>query len=328
MKRKIAILALLLAAYMVEAQQIAVGTNGSLVLYTGGSLFGNGLILAPSAPVTLTGTTIDRNSTVTNPFGNPYVTRVYLVNPTPLLFSGDIQFAYDESELNGLTESSLQLIAWNGSTWQIAGASTDDPAGNTVTTTGISSLSLGELILAAELALPLRWGVVTATRQQGSVAIRWITEQEAQVSHFEIERSTNGLQWTTAIAHIPAINQQAAHEYRQTDRPNYNGTLYYRIRQTDLDGRHTLSKVVMVGPESAAGSLTVHPNPANGYIRLSGPEAAQIGVAELYNAGGMLLKTWKGYQDRYTLPRLAAGSYYLRLHLANGRVENRQLIVR
>lgn len=321
-------MALLLAAYTVDAQQITVGTNGSLTLYTGNSLSGNGLILTPSSPVTLTGTTIDRNNTVTNPFGNPYVTRVYLVNPTPLLFSGDIQFSYDESELNGLTESSLQLIAWNGSAWQIAGASTDDPAGNSVTATGINSLSLGELILAAGLTLPLRWGAIVATRGQGSVLIRWNTEQEDQVSHFDIERSVNGLQWTTAIAHIPATNQQAAHEYRQTDRPNYNGSLYYRIRQTDLDGRHTLSKVVIVGPENLAGRLTVHPNPANGHFQLNGPEAAQIGQIELYNAGGMLLKTWKGYQNRYPLPTLAAGSYYLRLHLDNGRVENRQLLVR
>lgn len=328
MKRKIATLALLLAVYTTSAQQITVGTNGSLVLYTGSSLSGNGLILTPSSPVTLTGTTIDRNSAVTNPFGNPYVTRVYLVNPTPLLFSGDIQFAYDESELNGLTETSLQLITWNGSAWQIAGTSTDDPAANTVTATGISSLSLGELILAAGLALPLRWGAVAASRNQGSVLIRWTTEQEDQVSHFDIERSTNGSQWTVALAHIPATNQQAAHEYRQTDKPNYSGGLYYRIRQTDLDGRHSLSKVVIVGPENASGGLTVHPNPANEYFQLSGPEAAQIGQVELYNASGMLLKTWKGYQDRYTLPALTAGSYYLRLHQGNGRVENRQIIVR
>ncbi|MDF2187988.1 T9SS type A sorting domain-containing protein [Paraflavitalea sp. CAU 1676] len=329
MKQTLAIIAGLLMGYASIAQQITVGPNGSLVLYSGGSsLSGNGLILTPSAPTTLTGTSIVRNNAVTHPFPNPYVTRVYLIDPTPLLFSGDIQFEYDDSELNGLTETTLQLITYNGTAWQNAGASTVDATNNIVNTTGISNLSLGELALAASLALPLRWGAVTASRQQGEVIIRWTTEQEDQVSHFDVERSTNGQQWVVALSRIPATNQQAQREYRQADRPNHSGGLYYRIRQTDLDGRHTLSKVVRVGPENTIGSLTIHPNPVNGHFVLSGAEPAQIGRIELCNAGGMLLKSWKGYQDRYTMPALSAGNYYLRVQLADGTIQNKQVLVR
>ncbi len=35
--------------------------------------------------------------------------------------------------------------------------------------------------------------------------------------------------------------------------------------------------------------------------------------ADLYTAGGALIKTWKGYQPRYTLPTLVA-QYLLCLH--------------
>lgn len=329
MKQTLAITAGLLMGYASIAQQITVGPNGSLVLYSGGSsLSGNGLILTPSTPVTLTGASIVRNSAVTHPFANPYVTRVYVIDPAPLLFSGDIQFEYDDSELNGLTESTLQLIAYNGTAWQNAGASTVDANNNIVNTTGISNLSLGELALAASLALPLRWGAVTASRQQGEIIIRWTTEQEEQVSHFDVERSTNGAQWVIALARIPAANQQAQHEYRQTDRPSHPGALYYRIRQTDFDGLNMLSKVVRVGPENTIGSLTIHPNPVNNHFMLSGAEPAQIGRIELYNAGGLLLRSWKGYQATYAMPALTAGSYYLRVQFADGTVQNRQVIVR
>lgn len=320
--------ALLCLLQPLMAQQIAVGSGGQVTLYTGSSLSGNGLTLTPTAPFTLTSSTLDRSSAVTHPFSNPYVTRVFTFTTTPPDFSGVITFQYDESELNGLSEAGLSILVYNGSSWQNAGLSTPDPANNTVIATGLTNLSLGELILAGSLALPLTWGAVTAQRQTTDVVVTWNTEQEQQVSHFDVERSKDGQTWTTALARIVATNQAMRHTYQQTDKPSYHGLLYYRIRQTDLDGRYTLSRIVQVAPEQTNNLIQVQPNPASSWFAIAGILPEKINTVAMYNTSGALLKTWKGPQTKYELPAVGTGSYYLRIVLTSGVTETRKLLMK
>lgn len=327
MKSMYVLLLHLLLAGGLWAQQVQVGSGASVVLYPGSSFSSNGLVLTPSSPTTLSGFTIDNSTMVAHPFGPTYVTRVYQFNPAGPTFSGDIRFNYTDGELNGLTESSLQLIVYNGASWQAAGTSVNESSSNYVEATGISNLMLGEVILASSLALPLRWGAVSATRQQGAVTIRWITEQEHQVSHFDVERSMDGLHWSTVIAGIAADNGSHRREYVQTDKTDHTEALYYRIRQTDIDGRSTLSKVAIVAAMRGNDQLMVQPNPASSYFSLAGITPARIMQADLYTSGGSLIKSWKGYQQRYILPTLVPGLYYARIRLTDGHMVSRQLVV-
>lgn len=310
------------------AQQIAVAPGGQMTLYTGSSFSGNGLTLTPTAPFTLTGATLDRSTAVSFPFSNPYVGRVFTFTATPPTFTGDISFQYDESELNGLTEGSLTLIVYNGTSWQNAGLSTPDPGTNTVFATGLTNLTVSELILAGSLALPLTWGTISAQRQATGVVVKWTTEQEQQVSHFDVERSQDGVTWVTAIARVPATNQSTQQAYQQTDPSRYSGLLYYRIRQTDLDGRFTLSRTVRVEADASMTLLQVQPNPASNWFSVAGVAADKIGTVAVYNISGALVKIWKGFQAKYALPAVTAGSYYVRITLTTGATETRKLLVK
>jgi hypothetical protein len=312
----------------IHAQQIQVSADAQVTLAPGTTLSANGLKLTPTASLNLNGLTIQTNTTVTHPFGNTYVSRVYLLSPGTPVFSGDIQFSYLDGELNGLEKSSLQLIAWNGTAWQMAGTSISDVGNNSVIATGISNLSLNEFTLAANLALPLQWGAVSARRQQDArVKIQWSTEQEQNVSHFDVERSTDGLQWIKAIAGIPARNQYHTLYYEQTDVPNHAGQLYYRIRQTDHDDRYTLSKVVIVAAVSDIGQMAIYPNPANTYFIISGVDAATIDQVSLFSAGGIKMQTWRGNQIRYNLTPLPPGAYYIQMQMKNGEMISRPLTI-
>jgi hypothetical protein len=214
----------------IHAQQIQVSADAQVTLAPGTTLSANGLKLTPAVSLNLNSLSIQTNATVSHPFGNPYVSRVYQFSPTTPAFSGSIQFSYLDGELNGLEKSSLQLIAYNGTAWQMAGTSISDVGNNSVIAPGISNLALNEFTLAASLALPLQWGAVSARRQQdATVKIQWSTEQEQNVSHFDVERSTDALHWIKSIAGIPARNQPFTLHYEQTDMPNHSGQLYYRI---------------------------------------------------------------------------------------------------
>ena len=327
MKKIAAIIPFLLWGFVVVAQQVSVSGGGQVVLNAGSQMSFNGLTLNPSSSVTLTGATIQRNATVNNPFGNPYVSRVYFVTPTPFVFNGSIRFEYDDTELNGLDEATLQVINNNGTMWQLAGTSVSDPANNVVDATGLSNLTIGELILANNLALPLQWVAVTAQRKQGSILIKWITEQEVQVSHFDVERSSNGLDWNTTIPGVPAGNQLHRREYQQTDQSGGSGQLFYRIRQTDMDGRYTLSRTVIVPPELASYQIRILPNPASTYFMIAGSFVSKVQEVYLFNSSGLLMKSWKGYQNAYQLPALSKGTYHVRVKTSDGMIVTNQLVL-
>lgn len=312
----------------VNSQQLQAGANAQVVIYQGGQTGISGLIFNPSSPLTFTALTLNKNTTVTNPFSNPYVSRVFHFAPGTPLFSGSIRFHYLDGELNGLNESTLQLITYNGSSWQLAGSSMSDAGNNYVEATGINNLPLGELMLANSLPLPLTWLNISASRKETTVMVKWVTEQEWNVSHFDVERSMNGQEWTKAITGIPAGNQSQRREYRQTDNPGYAGLLYYRVRQTDIDGKFTLSGTVTVPAERSMDRLIILPNPARQYFELSGISRETIGQVELFNNNGGLIKSWKGFQDRYSLPPLSAGTYLLRIQTVDGVSTGRPLMVK
>lgn len=98
------ILPLLLLALRTSAQ-VSVGSNGMSVL-TGTVLSVDGLSLTPAAALNLTNNTVQRTSTPLA--GSPGINRLYQLS-APLLFSGVVRIGYLPSELNGYSESTLQL---------------------------------------------------------------------------------------------------------------------------------------------------------------------------------------------------------------------------
>ena len=85
--------------------QLSVGSSGMTIL-SGTPVAIDGLILTPSASLSLANNSIQKTST---PIAdNPSINRLYQFGTT-LPFSGTVGVAYLTSELNGYTESSLQL---------------------------------------------------------------------------------------------------------------------------------------------------------------------------------------------------------------------------
>ena len=85
--------------------QLSVGSGGMTVL-SGTNLTVDGLTLIPSSTLAITNNSIQKTSTPLT--GNPSINRLYRFG-SPLLFSGRAGITYLTSELNGYTESKLQL---------------------------------------------------------------------------------------------------------------------------------------------------------------------------------------------------------------------------
>ncbi len=326
MKKIYLFIAAVLATTSTHAQIISTAANSSVYLAPNSNFYFSGMTLTPSTAFTFGGQSLQKDTAVINTFNDPYVLRIYRFSDTTN-FSGDIKISYLESELNGINESSLQLANYSGS-WQALGTSTVNTVDNYILTTGINAVPLGEMMFTNGTVLPLEWGDITAMRQGSAVEIKWYTMQEWHVSHFDVERSMDGINWKKAITDIPANNKPYRSDYKQTDIPDQYGDLYYRIRQTDLDGRFSFSKTVSVSAQQADVPVYISPNPASDRFVISGKLSSEISSVALVNTGGSVIKVWKGNQNQFELSGISKGVYGLRVHLKNGNTINQLLLIR
>jgi hypothetical protein len=151
--------------------------------------------------------------------------------------------------------------------------------------------------------LPLTWLYFRGNKVAGNVVLEWSTTAEVNHSFFTLEKSNNGITFKTLVKMDEQTpNGSAKHVYTYTDtQPDNIG--YYRIGQTDKDGKRSLFKTIMVRMNEAPvfianqyiqGSRiivqTTGAVPGKGSIRLHNLEGVQIGLQDV-----LLTKETKTY---------------------------------
>lgn len=107
-----------------------------------------------------------------------------------------------------------------------------------------------------------------------SIRLNWATAKELNNSHFEIERSLNGVKNWEKISEIDGIGwSDMPVEYSITDNelPLSGGIAYYRIKQVDFDGNFSYTETISerIGRiESKGVAWRVYPNPTQGTINI------------------------------------------------------------
>lgn len=141
----------------------------------------------------------------------------------------------------GLANNNISLYAYDAltSSYTIVPTSGADNTVNTVTAT----LSDGGTFIVGEgpNTLPVTLSAFTAQKQGNSALIKWTTSSENSSSHFNIERSTNGTDFTVIGSRKGAGTTSVAQYYSYTDYSPAGGTNYYRLVQYDLNGTLTIT---------------------------------------------------------------------------------------
>ena len=97
-----------------------------------------------------------------------------------------------------------------------------------------------------------------------SAIVRWVTQSELNNSHFEVERSNDGVHFEMRGKVMGNGSTSITHNYDFTDALNNNATIvYYRLRIIDNDGKYTFSKIVAlkVNGSISVEKFNVFPNP-------------------------------------------------------------------
>ncbi len=107
----------------------------------------------------------------------------------------------------------------------------------------------------------------------GSNKLSWTTQTEQNNKGFEVQRSIDGTNFgTIGFENSKAKNGSAntSLNYTFTDSKPTAGNNYYRLAQTDMDGKKSLSNVVLVKREDSRIRMSViYPNPVNSKLNFS-----------------------------------------------------------
>ena len=120
-----------------------------------------------------------------------------------------------------------------------------------VSTTGFQNVTLnpGEYYVYVNLqnALPVSWIDFAAQYENGgAVLLNWSTANEVTNDHYDIERSTDGKNFTHVgiVSAVKNVANRSSYSFNDATAPA--GKVYYRVKQVDVTGKYSFSKVVMV----------------------------------------------------------------------------------
>ncbi len=133
------------------------------------------------------------------------------------------------------------------------------PLAHTTTDGSASTSEFGQASITT--LLPVQFVSFKAELQGEKVLVSWSTAQEQNASHFDVERSTNGRDFTK-IGQVKATgNSNSLVNYSFVDNSPVLGVSYYRLRQVDIDNRFVYTKTVIIRNEARSKAFSVWPNP-------------------------------------------------------------------
>lgn len=158
--------------------------------------------------------------------------------------------------------------------------------------------------------LPLTLLQFTAVKQSNTAALQWQTGQEQNTRDFVIERSSDGKTYSDIGTVGAAGTSHTKRYYYFTDNTPNEGNNYYRLRQSDLDGKFTYSPVRMLN-FTMSGNLIWYS---------TGVNAAEVrlhnGTNELYtiiNMAGTTLRTGRLSSGVTSISQLPSGVYFVKV---------------
>jgi hypothetical protein len=126
-------------------------------------------------------------------------------------------------------------------------------------TAGTETLTLDNIIVRDISFLPVELVSFSATPQNNWVQLNWQTSSELSNSHFELEKSTDGIVFEYIETIAAKGNNLHGADYQVQD-PSSTQTTYYRLKQVDLDGTFQYSKIINIEGHSLH-SKAPYPNP-------------------------------------------------------------------
>jgi hypothetical protein len=262
--------------------------------YGGGEMdYGTGITVNASGDIIILGYTLSTNNIST--------TGTYQIN---------ISYGYDTYIAKFNASGVRQWATYFGGTSHDYGQMiTTDPVGNiivagyTESTNGIATIGVHQTIFSggtydafivkfsATGILPIKLFSFNATLTNEKVNCAWETASETNNDYFSLERSKDGNSFE-AFGNVKGQgNSNWNIRYSYIDNNPFSGMSYYRLKQTDFDGKYTYSTIKKVGSsEKLASKISLFYENNNPIVKINSLTESNAFI-ELINLNGVKLLT-------------------------------------
>ena len=176
--------------------------------------------------------------------------------------------------------------------------------------------------------LPIKLLSFEAYQKGGVADLVWVTASEQNNKGFEIESSMDGRNW----AKIGFVNSQSGNgnsnvklDYTFTDNEPENGQNFYRLKQSDFDGKYEYSPVRMVIFDKA-NIINIYPNPTSDAVRIQGLLGNE--QIEVYDINGRMVAKLNANSGIMTvsLDNLSNGTYHISIIDIKGSITSHKIV--
>ncbi len=187
-------------------------------------------------------------------------------------------------------------------------------------------------------SLPVKLASFTATlnKNTNNADLKWTTASETNLSHFMIERSTDGTNFSDAGMVFAYSNTVSKSDYAFTDNiSNIQSVIvYYRLHSVDIGGKSQYSETRIIRiSKQADNKITIltYPNPVTNELRVTIPSSWQNKkvIYEVFNANGQVSKKTETGSSSQTetlnVNSLAPGFYIVRV-TCNGETAEQKIV--
>ncbi|RYE20350.1 MAG: T9SS type A sorting domain-containing protein, partial [Sphingobacteriales bacterium] len=169
-----------------------------------------------------------------------------------------------------------------------------------------SEMSIGTVLPVTGLQL-------TAQLSGNTTIVKWKTLTEMNTRSFEVQRSTDGNNFTTIAIVNAAGSSSTERNYQYHDMLATRGIYYYRIKVIDIDAKNKVSDIKHV-VYNDGNKLVAGPNPFKEGINIS--NMSQVEKLEIIDLAGRIIVSRKVNNEsnlRIQTPELPAGLYTLKI---------------
>lgn len=148
-----------------------------------------------------------------------------------------------------------------------------------------------------------------------NVNLKWSTASEKNNAYFTIDKSKDGHNWKIVTEVKGAGNSSTTKDYEAIDQRPFEGISYYRLLQTDFDGKIKYFPIIRSIDNTYKGKHNIFPNPTENTLHITG--SIKPLIIEVIDAQGRVLISKKisisDSENSLDVSILEQGVYYLKI---------------
>ncbi|HEV7330104.1 MAG TPA: T9SS type A sorting domain-containing protein [Flavisolibacter sp.] len=182
------------------------------------------------------------------------------------------------------------------------------------------------VVLRVATTLPVSISNVHVKKEGTGAKLTWTVQTEINTSHYEVEKSSNGKQFSK----FGEVKSAYLGQYNFTDYDLGENNIFYRIKSVDKDRKYSYSIVIAYSKGKTTVPLSVFPSPARSSISIQHAGATAKDKIVIASMDGRMIQTIypvNGAQKTTVdITNLSTGTYIVRLYNSNEQIGNSRFV--